>query len=48
MVKIKDKEDADKVVERCPFWSGIPLTNAKINPLFQSMFDVVVVVDPTY
>jgi hypothetical protein len=53
MVKIKEKQEADKLVGRCFLWSDIPFNIAKNNPFYQSMFDVVAIVGlgykaPTY
>jgi hypothetical protein len=52
MLKIRKKEEADKIVRRCLLWSDIPL-NFVSNPFYVSMFKVVVVVGlgykpPTY
>ena len=48
MVKIKEKEEAGKLVGRCFLWSDIPFSIAKTNPFYQPMFDVVAVVGPGY
>jgi hypothetical protein len=46
VVKIKEKQEADKLVGRCFLWSDIPFNIAKNNPFYQSMFDVVAIVGP--
>jgi hypothetical protein len=48
MVKIKEKQEADKLVGKCFLWSDIPFNIAKNNPFYQSMFDVVAIVGPGY
>jgi hypothetical protein len=48
MLKKKEKEEADRVVGRCLFWSDIPLNITKNNPFWQSMCDAIVVVGPGY
>jgi hypothetical protein len=48
MVKIKEKQEADKLVGRCFLWSDIPFSIAKNNPFYQSMFDVVAIVGLRY
>jgi hypothetical protein len=48
MLKKRKKEEADRVMERCLFWSHIPLSITKNNPFWQSMCDVIDVVGPGY
>jgi hypothetical protein len=47
MLKIKEKEEADKIAGRCILWSDIPFNFAK-NPLYVSLFEVVAIVGPRY
>jgi hypothetical protein len=48
MVKIKEKQEADKLVCRCFVWSDISFSVIKNNPFYQSMFDVVAIVGLVY
>jgi hypothetical protein len=47
MVKTKEKEELDKLVEKCFLWSDIPFNIAK-NPFYHSMFEIVAIVGPIY
>jgi hypothetical protein len=47
MVKTKEKEESDKIVEKCFLWSDIPFNIAK-NPFYHSMFEVATIVGPGY
>jgi len=47
-LKRKEKEDVDKLVNRCLLWCDVPFNIAKTNPFYQPMFNVVVVVGPRY
>jgi hypothetical protein len=46
IVKIKEKQEVDKLVGKCFLWSDIPFNIAKNNPFYQPMFDVVAIVGP--
>jgi hypothetical protein len=48
MLKKKEKKEAYRAMERCLFWSDIPLSITKNNPFWQSMSDAIVVVGPGY
>jgi hypothetical protein len=47
MLKIKEKEEADKIVGRCLLWSDIPFNFSK-NPFYMSRFEAVAIVGPGY
>jgi hypothetical protein len=44
----KEKQEANRVVGRCLFWSDISLSITKNNPFFQSMCDVIAIVGLKY
>jgi hypothetical protein len=48
VVKKKEKQEADRVMGRCLFWSDLPLSITKTNPFWQPMCDAIVVVGPGY
>jgi hypothetical protein len=48
MVKIKAKQQVDKLAGGCFLWSDIPFRIAKNKPFYQSMFDVVTIIGPEY
>eukprot|EP00253_Pinus_taeda_P019910 PITA_19910 len=48
LVKKKEKQEADRVMGRCIFWSDLPLSITKTNPFWQPMCDAIVVVGPGY
>eukprot|EP00253_Pinus_taeda_P017244 PITA_17244 len=48
LVKKKEKQDADRVIGRCIFWSDLPLSISKTNPFWQPMCDAIAVVGPGY
>ena len=47
MVKVRKKEDANKLIGRCLLWSAIPFNFAK-NPFYVSMFEVTTIVGPGF
>jgi hypothetical protein len=47
MLKIKEKEETNKIVGKCLLWSDIPFNFAK-NPFYVSMFEVIAIVGPGY
>jgi len=48
LVKKKEKQEANKVMGRCIFWSDLPLSITKTNPFWQPMCDAIAVVGPGY
>ena len=48
LYKKKEKQEADRVMGRCIFWSDLPLSITKTNPFWQPMCDAIVVVGPGY
>eukprot|EP00253_Pinus_taeda_P033933 PITA_33933 len=48
LVKKWEKQEVDRVMGRCIFWSGLPLSITKTNPFWQPMCDAIVVVGPRY
>eukprot|EP00253_Pinus_taeda_P035915 PITA_35915 len=48
LVKKKEKQEADRAMGRCLFWSDLPLNITKTNPFWQPMCDAIVVVGPGY
>eukprot|EP00253_Pinus_taeda_P004192 PITA_04192 len=48
LVKKKEKQEADRVMGRCIFWSDLPLSITKTNPFWPPMCDAIVVVGPGY
>ena len=48
LVKKKEKQEADRVMGRCIFWSDLPLSITKTNPFWQPMCDAIAVVGPGY
>ena len=47
MIKVKEKQEADKLVDRCLLWSHIPF-NFSRNPFYVSVFEVVAIVGQGY
>jgi hypothetical protein len=47
MIKVKEKQEANKLVDQCLLWSDIPFNFAR-NPFYVSMFKVVAIVGPRY
>eukprot|EP00253_Pinus_taeda_P021780 PITA_21780 len=45
---VKKKQEADRVMGRCLFWSDLPLNITKTNPFWQLMCDAIAVVGPGY
>eukprot|EP00253_Pinus_taeda_P001725 PITA_01725 len=48
LVKKKEKQEVDRVMGRCIFWSDLPLSITKTNTCWQPMCDAIVVVGPEY
>eukprot|EP00253_Pinus_taeda_P014474 PITA_14474 len=48
LVKKKEKQEANRVMGRCIFWSNLPLSITKTNPYWQRMCDTIAVVGPGY
>eukprot|EP00253_Pinus_taeda_P014538 PITA_14538 len=48
IVKKKEKQEVDRVMGWCHFWSNLPLSITKTNPFWQPMCDVIVVLGPGY
>ena len=48
LYKKKEKEEADRVMGRCIYWSDLPLSITKTNPFWQPMCDAIAVVGPGY
>jgi hypothetical protein len=46
--KKREKQEADRVMGKCLFWSDLPLSITKNNPFWQPMCDAIVVVGPGY
>ena len=44
----KEKQEVDRVMGRCIFWSDLPLSITKTNPFWQQMCDAIAVVGPGY
>jgi hypothetical protein len=48
MLKIKEKQEADKFVGRFFLWSDIPFSISKNNLFYQFVFDFIAIVGPWY
>jgi hypothetical protein len=48
IVKLKEKQEVDKLVGKCFLWGDIPFNIALNNPFYQPMFDAVAIVGPGY
>eukprot|EP00253_Pinus_taeda_P004556 PITA_04556 len=48
LVKKKEKQEVDRVMGRCIFWSDLPLSITKTNPFRQPMCDAIAVVGRGY
>eukprot|EP00253_Pinus_taeda_P032135 PITA_32135 len=48
LVKKKEKQEADRDMGRCIFWSDLPLSITKANPFWQPMCDAIAIVGPGY